>query len=287
LGFSVFISLIETIGIGVIMPFISVASNFELIQTNKYYNYVYQLFHFHSEINFVLAFGIGLILFYIFRSLINLAYFYSLNKFSQRRYHLLAYRLFENYMGMDYKNFIGKNSAHLTKNIINETNNLVQLISSILFMMSEIFVLILIYSMLLYVNWKMTLLLTGFLVVNIILLKKFVSTKIKKAGIEREQFQQTFYEIIASSFGNFKIIKLKSKDKDILDKFSKASYGFANSNIKNATLSQFPRLFLEMIGFSCNYYYLFNYKISNRYSRCFANFDDICIRILQINAKCK
>jgi ABC-type multidrug transport system fused ATPase/permease subunit len=250
LGFSVFISLIETIGIGVIMPFISVASNFELIQTNKYYNYVYQLFHFHSEINFVLAFGIGLILFYIFRSLINLAYFYSLNKFSQRRYHLLAYRLFENYMGMDYKNFIGKNSAHLTKNIINETNNLVQLISSILFMMSESFVLILIYSMLLYVNWKMTLLLTGFLVVNIILLKKFVSTKIKKAGIEREQFQQTFYEIIASSFGNFKIIKLKSKDKDILDKFSKASYGFANSNIKNATLSQFPRLFLEMIGFS-------------------------------------
>jgi ATP-binding cassette subfamily B protein len=232
------------------MPFISVASNFELIQTNKYYNYVYQLFHFHSEINFVLAFGIGLILFYIFRSLINLAYFYSLNKFSQRRYHLLAYRLFENYMGMDYKNFIGKNSAHLTKNIINETNNLVQLISSILFMMSEIFVLILIYSMLLYVNWKMTLLLTGFLVVNIILLKKFVSTKIKKAGIEREQFQQTFYEIIASSFGNFKIIKLKSKDKDILDKFSKASYGFANSNIKNQTFAQFPRLFLEMVGFS-------------------------------------
>ena len=250
LGFSVFISVIETVGIGVILPFISVASNFTLIHTNKYYQYVYKLFHFHSEINFVLAFGVGLIFFYIFRSLINLVYFYSLNKFSQGRYHLLAYRLFENYMGMDYKNFIGKNSAHLTKNIINEANNLVQLISSLLFMMSEIFVLILIYSMLLYVNWKMTLLLTAFLLLNVILMKKFVSTKIKKAGEQREKFQQKFYEIIASSFGNFKILKLKSKDKEVLNKFSEASYGFADANIKNQTLSQFPRLFLEMIGFS-------------------------------------
>jgi ATP-binding cassette subfamily B protein len=250
LGFSVFISVIETVGIGVILPFISVASNFTLIHTNKYYQYVYKLFHFHSEINFVLAFGVGLIFFYIFRSLINLVYFYSLNKFSQGRYHLLAYRLFENYMGMDYKNFIGKNSAHLTKNIINEANNLVQLISSLLFMMSEIFVLILIYSMLLYVNWKMTLLLTAFLLLNVILMKKFVSTKIKKAGKQREKFQQKFYEIIASSFGNFKILKLKSKDKEVLNKFSEASYGFADANIKNQTLSQFPRLFLEMIGFS-------------------------------------
>ena len=250
LGFSVFISVIETVGIGVILPFISVASNFTLIHTNKYYQYVYKLFHFHSEINFVLAFGVGLIFFYIFRSLINLVYFYSLNKFSQGRYHLLAYRLFENYMGMDYKNFIGKNSAHLTKNIINEASNLVQLISSLLFMMSEIFVLILIYSMLLYVNWKMTLLLTAFLLLNVILMKKFVSTKIKKAGKQREKFQQKFYEIIASSFGNFKILKLKSKDKEVLNKFSEASYGFADANIKNQTLSQFPRLFLEMIGFS-------------------------------------
>jgi len=103
LGFSVFISVIETVGIGVILPFISVASNFTLIHTNKYYQYVYKLFHFHSEINFVLAFGVGLIFFYIFRSLINLVYFYSLNKFSQGRYHLLAYRLFENLFLVVYR----------------------------------------------------------------------------------------------------------------------------------------------------------------------------------------
>ena len=249
LVFSIFISLIETIGIGVIMPFISVASDFDKIESNKYIYEIYKLLDV-DKLHFVVYFGVILIFFYIFRAVLNLFYFYLLNRFSQGRYHLLAYRLFENYIGMDYKKFIGKNSSHLTKNIVTEANNLVNLISSVLFMMSEIFVLILIYSMLLYVNWKMTFLLTGFLVVNIVLLKIFVSTKIKKAGSDRNKFQTTFYEIISSSFGNFKIIKLKNKDNVILDKFSNSSFGFANANIKHQTLSQFPRLFLEMIGFS-------------------------------------
>jgi len=239
----------ETVGVGIIMPFITVASDFSKIESNRYINFIYNLTH-TDKLHFVVYFGILLIFFYIVRAVANLTYFYLLNRFSQGRYHLLAYRLFESYIGMDYKKFLDKNSAHLTKNIVNEASNLVQIISSFLFMMSEVFVLIMIYGMLLYVNWKMTLLLTLFLLVNVVLLKIFVSTKIKKSGDEREKFQKRFYEIITSSFGNFKIIKLKSKDKDILDKFAKASFGFAKANIKNQTLSQFPRLFLEMIGFS-------------------------------------
>ncbi len=247
--FSIVISIIETIGVGIIMPFISVASNFSEIENNKYISFFYKSLNV-DKLHFVIYFGIALVLFYIARAVLNLFYFYLLNRFSQGRYHLLAYRLFESYMGMNYKNFINKNSAYLIKNIVNEANNLVQIISSFLFMTSEVFVMILIYGMLLYVNWKMTLLLTIFLSINVVLLKLFVSTKIKKSGDEREKFQKEFYEIITSSFGNFKIIKLKSKDKNILDKFAKASYGYAKANIKNQTLSQFPRLFLEMVGFS-------------------------------------
>jgi len=248
--FSIFISLIEVIGVGVIMPFIAVATDFSKIYSNKYFKFFYDLFHFNSAISFVVVFGIVLILFYLFRSLINLFYFYTLAKFSQGRYHLLAYRLFENYLGMHYIDFINKNSSNLIKTIITEALNLVQLISNILFMLSEIFVVILIYIMLLWVNWKMTILLTLFLLVNIFLLKKFISTKIKIVGEVRNKMQQKFYEIIISSFGNFKIIKLKGNDDEVLNRFSRASFGFAKANIINATLSQFPRLFLEAIGFS-------------------------------------
>lgn len=247
--FSIVISAIETVGISIIMPFIAVASDFSLVESNLYYNFIYKLFGFSSYSSLVIAFGIFLIFFYIFRSGINLFYFHMLARFSDGRYHLIAYRLFENYIGMPYKNFIQKNSSTLTKSIINEAANLTQLLSSLLFMMSEIFVVIFIYGMMLWVNYKITFLLTVILAINALFLTKTVSKRIKKAGVKRAELQKQFYEIINRSFGNFKLIKLQSNDQDIMEEFAKASFGFAKANITNKTLSQFPRLFLEAIGF--------------------------------------
>ena len=248
--FSIFISILETVGISVIMPFIQVASDFSLIDSNQYYKTIYSFFDFSNKGNFVIAFGFLLILFYIFRSGINLLYFYALARFSQGRYHLLAYRLFENYMSMSYRDYIDKNSSDLNKTIISEAANLTNLISALLLMLSEVFVILFIYSMMLYVNYKITFLLTLLLGLNALLLTKTVSKTIKKAGEKRAGFQKKFFEIINSTLGNFKMIKLKSDDSKILSKFSKASYGYAKANITNQTLSQFPRLFLEAIGFS-------------------------------------
>ena len=172
-----------------------------------------------------------------------------LNKFTQGRYHLLAYRLFENYMGLGYKEFTSRNSSTMTKSIVSEATNLTTLISAALLMMSEVFIIIFIYAMMLYVNYKITFLLTVILVLNAILMMKTVSRKIKKAGAIRAEVQKRFYEIINRSFGNFKLIKLQSNDKEILKDFSDASFKYAHANITNATLGHVPRLFLEAVGF--------------------------------------
>lgn len=247
--FSIFISIIETAGVSVIMPFIAVATDFNIIHNNEYYSFMYEKLALDSNVNFVMTFGVILILFYILRSLINLLYFYALSNFTQKRYHLIAYRLFENYMGLQYKDFISRNSSTMTKSIINEALNLTTLISSILFMMSEIFIVILIYAMMLYVNYKITILLTIVLLINALLITKTVSKRIKKAGVLRSDVQKKFYEIINRSFGNFKLIKIQSNDKSLLRDFKDASLIYAKANITNHTLSQVPKLFLEAVGF--------------------------------------
>ncbi len=248
--FSIGVSLIETVGVGIIMPFINLATNFNFITSNKYINLLYNFFGFKSHINFVISFGVFLVFFYIFRAVFNYMYFYMLARFSMGRYHLIAFRLFENYMGLPYYTFIQKNPAHMVKSIVNEANNLTQLIASTLFMLSEVFVILFIYSFLLYINWKMTILLTIFLTTNALLMKITVSKKIKVAGDIREEFQKKFYELLNSSIGNFKIIKLKGVEKIVEKNFSNASSGFAKANITNQSLAQVPRLFLEALGFS-------------------------------------
>lgn len=250
LFFSIVISVIETIGIGIIMPFINLASNFEMVETNAYLNSVYTMLGFEKPVDFIIAIGVVLIFFYVFRSIINLFYQYLLARFSQGRYHLLAFRLFQNYLGLPYKEFVNKNSSYLTKNIVNEAQMLTALIQAALFMLSEIFVLVFIYGLLLWTNMKITLLLTAVLAIKVYLLKTTVTTKIKKEGAKRAEFQKSFYEIVGASFGNFKLIKLLSNESEILQRFGRASYGFAKTNIIHQTLQHFPRLLLEAVGFS-------------------------------------
>jgi len=247
--FSVFIAVIETIGIAAIMPFISIASDFTLIESNEYYKAIYEFFRFSSYLDFVIVFGVLLVFYYILRGGLNLLYFYLLARFSKGRTHLLAYRLFENYLGMSYHQFINKNSSELSKSIINETQYLTIMISATLFMVSEIFVVIFIYSAMIYIDWKITIIMTIFLGLNALFLIKKISPIIKRQGVVREEYQKKFFEIINSTFGNFKIIKLQSNDKLILDRFNSASYGFTKSAIVSESLSNFPRIFLETLGF--------------------------------------
>lgn len=262
--FSLLISFIEILGISVIMPFLNLASNFSVIHSNEYYSYIYNLLNFKSDINFVLLFGGLLILFYIFRSAINLYYTYSLSSFSLGLYYIFSSSLFRNYLKMPYKEFVNKNSSTLTKTIITEASNLSTIMSSMLFMISEIFVILLIYILLLYINFEITLVLTFILALNAALMLKTVSSKIKKLGYIREESQKIFYEIINRSFGNFKLIRLLSNDYKILEEFSQTNKKYTKSNIMETTFGVFPRLFLEAMSFCLILlivlYFIWSYK---------------------------
>ena len=111
--FSIFVSFVETIGIAAIMPFIDVATNFDNIHSNQYYQWIFDFFGFRSDVNFAIIFGIALIGFFIFRLSINLLYSYIMSYFSQNIYTQITKKIFESYLKMPYKVFTNKNSSYL------------------------------------------------------------------------------------------------------------------------------------------------------------------------------
>ena len=247
--FSIVVSTIEVIGISAIMPFLSVSMDFTKIHSNEYLSFIYSNFNFTNDISFIIFFGVVLFAFYIFRSLVNIFFNFLMAKFSQGRYHLIVHRLFENYMGLPYKQFVEMNSSTLTKTIITEAKGLSTFITAVLMIFSESIVIIFIYMMMLYVNYEVTLVLTAFLLINGFIMLKTVSKKIKKQGVLRAEVQKSFYEIINKSFANFKLIKLQSNDQLILNDFEKASHKYAKINIIAQTLIQVPKFILEAIAF--------------------------------------
>ena len=120
---------------------------------------------------------------------------------------------------------------------------------ALLLSVSEVLVLIFIYSAMMYVNYKITTSLTIFLLLVVFIFIKTISKKLKDSGVSRELHQRDYYEIINSTMGNFKFIKLYSENDRILKKFSDSSFLFIKANISAAFLTHFPRLFLETVAF--------------------------------------
>ena len=255
-AFSIFVSIVETIGISAIMPFIDIATNFDNIHSNQYYQWAFEFFGFENSVNgnvnFAITFGLALFGFYLFRGGVNLLYSYAMAYFTQNLYAQITRQLFKTYLAMPYQVFTSKNSSYLTKAIITEALLMSTVINSVLLMVSEMFIIIFLYILMLLASWKITLVFTVILSIKILLLTKTVSKKIKAVGKTREKVEAQFYEIINRLFGDFKQAKLQDKDriKATKDGFSIAVNKYAEVNTTNSFLNTVPRLLLETTGFS-------------------------------------
>jgi len=247
---SVVLSFVEVVGISAIMPFISVASNPELIYSNEYINIFYDLLKFSDTKSFIIYFGISLICFYIFRAIYIVYHSYMMSKFAMDKYTQVANKLYHNYLNMPYKEYVTRNSGTISKVIVVEALQLAYLLQNVLIFLSEVLIVIILYSLLLFVDIKMTVLLTILMAIKVVLLTKTVSKKIKSIGIQRAVLQERFNIIVNESLGNFKIIKFLSNQLSLEKKFSNVSASFAKIQIWNVTLSNIPRNFLESVGLS-------------------------------------
>lgn len=247
---SILLSLIETVGISAIMPFISLASNPALIERQEHYRLIYNFFAFKNSANFLITFGFFLIFFYALRALYTIFYTYLLNRFTFNRAHKFAERLFKIYIAMPYGEFINKNSSALTEKILGETVTLASLIQSTLFFLAEIFTTLFLYLLLLYVNLKVTLLLTLILSIKLLFLTKSTSSVLKRFGDKRHEYQTEIFKIVSEAFNNHKLIKLLLNEEKIFGAFNNMFLSLSRSNTVATTITAVPRSVLETVGFS-------------------------------------
>ena len=247
---TIFFSIMETIGISIIMPYITFASNPSLIFSNDISKRIYEILECSSTLQFMVFFSVILVAFYLFRILYGVAYNYALNRFAFRKYHFFAYRLFCKSVDLNYADFTRKKTDAIRHNITDAALRASFYVQYLLQMFSEIFTIVLMYGLLLITSWKMTLALSVILGLQVILITRFIGGKIKKMGAIRHAMDTRFHEIISKTFGNFKIIKLKGNQQDVQKEFESASFTRIGAEILAQTLLPMPKLILETIGFS-------------------------------------
>ncbi|MDR2034845.1 MAG: ABC transporter ATP-binding protein/permease [Helicobacteraceae bacterium] len=245
----VFAALVETVGLGAIMPFIALATNPALAQNDSRYKAIGDFFGFQSAAEMTIAFGLVLIAFYLFRAALLLFQAYLSARFSVGVGEDLKRRLFIKTLELSYLDFARLNSGKLVKSVMYNSLQMAHLLRAFSQLLSELFIFFMLYAMVWFVHWKITLVLSAILIVKIVVVLKTISRRLRKIGNKNSDINSTMHETLQSTFGNFKMIKLAGNAAEIAEIFSKRVAQLFKNTITSNVLGVLPRISIETMGF--------------------------------------
>ena len=235
---------IELIGIGMMIPILSIFADNDYLKYTKYFfvkdTSKEQIF----TIILTLFFFVYFCKFFVLRFLIH-----RQNELAHRMYTDLSRKLFENYLYKDYLFHVKNNSSNLIRNIQTEANMFCfQVIFPGIKLLSEIVVFLSIGSLLIIYNLKASLFVILFFSIVGYMLLKLTNKKLRQWGEIRQYHSSQTLKQLQQSFLSLKEVIINNLQEVFVDKYQ-------NHNLKNAlagrnrdTIIQMPRLILELLG---------------------------------------
>ena len=246
----ILMAFLEVLGVGSIMPFLSVLGNPETIETNKYLNAVYNYFNFEDKDSFLIFLGLFALFMLLSSAIVRSIASYAKFRFSNLRRHSLGQKLLRKYLQQPYSFFLSRNSSDISKVILSETDlAITQAILPALNLLTYSILSLALIGFLVSVDPVLALILTvifgGFYILMYITVRKYLV----KIGEKRNKANSQRFKITSETIGGIKDLKVLGREKIYLDSFTKPSYEFSHYTATSQTLSEVPQFLVEVIAF--------------------------------------
>lgn len=246
-------ALLDVIGIASVLPFMTVLTNPDLIQTNLILNKIYQIsviFGVENNQQFILFLGIFVFIFLFISLAFKTIVTYFQIRFVYLQEHNISKNLVEGYLHQPYSWFLSRNSADLGKTVLSEVQKIVEIgIYPMMELIVKGVVALVIVILLFLVDAKLALItasaLGGAYWIIFRLIKKF-ATRIGTVRLENNRLR---FKWIGEAFGSFKQVKLGGLEKFYIENFSDYGKSYAKSIASSHVIYQLPRFILEAIAF--------------------------------------
>lgn len=259
----ILISFLELLSIGAMLPVLEII--FTGSQDTKISNFLTKLDIGQGSIIILLS-----IVFFAF--LLKNIFILIYTKFSSAFImHLsldIQRKTFQKYLYSNYEKLRNIDSNEILRDINIESRLVVgQFISPLLTMTLNLLIISLIIVLLFFYNFKITIIISIFLVILFIVFKLLFSKKLKQLGLDRQNYQKDILKSIKQTFDGYRELSTYNY-LDLFQKiFVKKSIKLANNGMRRSVLIVIPKLFLEtliifIIVFCISFMYLNGYKLN-------------------------
>lgn len=244
------LGFLELAGIGSIMPFLSVATNPESIETNKYLSWAYNYFNFETHTQYITTLGVLFVVFLLISNGARAMITYITKRYSAMRKYALSKRLLQHYVFQPYTFFLDHNSSELQKNVLNEVNMVIQkAMYPGLTMVAQAIVSLFIIGLLMSVDPLIAVLVAVVLGFSYALIYLFVRKILHRIGKERVEASRAQFKGVSEVLGGIKDVKILHKEDNFIGQFAMPSKKLAKIGVTNELIGELPRYVLETVAF--------------------------------------
>jgi ABC-type multidrug transport system fused ATPase/permease subunit len=251
LGLSVIGMLMETLGVGLVIPAMAIMTERDLAHR---YPGLAPALHRLGDPGQARLVGMGmltLVAVYASKALYLGALAWRQMRFVYGVQAELSERLFTNYLRQPYVFHLQRNSAQLIRNAVTETNLLAQVVLVAgLSVLAEGLVALGIVGLMLLVEPLGTLAVIGVLGSAVWLFHHTSQGWIARWGAARQEHEGRRIQHLQQGLGGAKDVKLLGREQEFLTEFGRHNTGYARVGGRFGFLTQLPRLWLEFLAVS-------------------------------------
>ncbi|MEB3826905.1 ABC transporter ATP-binding protein [Phormidium sp. CCY1219] len=238
----------ETLGVGLVLPFISLLENPQRVQEAGLLRSVYQAVGEPSTRQFLIWAGLGLIGIYLIKNAYLTGLTYLQCRFICNKQVELCARLFHAYLYSPYTFHLQRNSAELIQKINSEAFMVGSILSTGILALTEITILTAIALLLLLIEPVTFLMAAGVLTVATVSFYRLVRIKLSQLGKARQYHQGQVIQMINQGLAGVKETKILGREKLFLEAYNTHNIA-ANRTLQYFQIvNQLPRFFIETIA---------------------------------------
>lgn len=247
---SVITAMLETVGVGSIVPFMMVVTSPEKIGEVEYLSALYEWGQFSNVPSFAFAIGVAIIIVLLLNNTFRALTMWSTLKFSSRAGQEISHKVFTQYLYQPYRFFIDSSSAELRRNVLGDVQGLVgNILVPLIDIVSKGFVILALLCLLLVANPIASVAIGGTFAVIYSLLYVSVRRWLLRLGQSRVAAQTQRHRTVNEAILGIKNIKIMGYEHTYLSLFDRQTTRFVNATIKSGIVAQLPRYALEVLAF--------------------------------------
>jgi ATP-binding cassette, subfamily B, bacterial PglK len=248
-GLHTFSGLVDMLGVISIMPFLSVASNSEILQSNTYLQEIKNWVNV-SDKQFLILLGVLSLMTLLLNQIVRLGSGWYSQFVSHRIWWNLHNRMFRYYLNQSYMYHLEHSGNALLEKLQVRINAVVAgVIQPYFLILSSLFSTLFTISLLFWIEPLMTVTLLGIITLFYLLIFQKLKSRLSFYGKISPEFSQKSFKLINEAFGAIKEIKVRRNEQIYLDLFDPLAKRYCDSQVKIQLYGAVPSGLVEVVAF--------------------------------------